>query len=139
MTDIQDMLIHQEGMKLNPYRDSVGKITIGCGRNLDDKGITHEEAMMLLNSDIADAIDDVQHVCSIYEHLSRPRQMVLISMAFNLGRARLNTFVRFLGAIHREDWEDAAEEMLQSKWAKQVGQRAVILAQMMRHNTSEWV
>lgn len=138
-TDLQAMLIAQEGERLLPYTDSVGKLTIGVGHNLSDKGITKVQSMMFLNEDIADAIDDVRHCCSIYDQLSRPRQLVLVSMAFNLGRERLNGFVRFLGAVHRENWEDAAEEMLASKWAKQVGSRAIVLSQMMRANQSEWV
>jgi lysozyme len=60
-------------------------------------------------------------------------------MAFNLGRARLGKFVRFLGAVHLGHWDEAAEEMMQSKWATQVGQRAITLSKMMRTDTSEWV
>lgn len=139
LTDLQAMLIQQEGLKLRPYHDSVGKLTIGVGRNLDDKGLSNEEAMMLLNADICDALDDVRHCCSIYEQLSRPRQLVLISMAFNMGRERLNGFVHFLNALHKQDFSEAADEMLNSKWAAQVGTRATTLAAMMRDNTSEWV
>ena len=139
LTDIQAMLRRQEGEREKPYLDTEGKWTIGIGRNLSDKGISPDEVMMFLNRDIADAIEDVRHVCSVYDELSRPRQLVLISMAFNLGRDRLGKFVRFLGAVHREDWHDAADEMLASKWAAQVGARAVTLARMMRENTSEWI
>jgi len=139
MTDLQAMLVAQEGLRLKVYTDSLGIETIGVGRNLRDKGISEEEAVMLLNRDISDAIEDVMHVCSVYTQLSRPRQLVLVSMAFNLGRARLGKFVRFLAAVHLGQWDEAAEEMLQSIWAIQVGQRAVTLAKMMRTDTSEWV
>lgn len=138
MTDLQSMLLQQEGLRLKAYMDEVGKITIGVGRNLDDKGISRDEAIMLLNADIADAIDDVQHVCSIYDQLSRPRQLVLVSMAFNMGRERLNGFVHFLNKLHQNDWAGAADEMLDSVWAKQVGARATTLAKMMRENVSAW-
>jgi len=142
-TDLQRMLIAQECrdgvIPLKPYEDSVGKWTIGVGRNLSDKGISLEEATMFLNRDIADAIDDVRHSFSCYDQLSRPRQLVLVSMAFNLGRVRLAKFVRFIGAVHRGAWDEAADEMLDSTWAKQVGTRATTMAQMMRQNTSEWV
>ena len=135
------MLLHQEGKRTKPYLDTSipPRWTIGIGRNLTDKGLSDDEIMHLFNNDLADAIDDVRHVCSIYDQLSRPRQMVMISMAFNLGRDKLAKFVRFLGAIHREDWADAADEMLNSNWAKQVPVRAHTLATMMRENTSEWV
>ena len=138
ITDIQQLLKRDEGLRLKPYVDSVGKITIGVGRNLSDNGITEEEAMMFLNADIFQAITDVRSVCSVYEELSRPRQLVMISMAFNMGRKRLGEFVRFLNAIHLSDWDEAAEEMLNSKWAKQVGPRAHRLAAMMKDNTLEW-
>ena len=139
MTDLQAMLIHQEGMKLRAYHDSVGKLTIGCGRNLDDKGISDEEALHLLNNDIADAIDDVRHNFSCYDQLSRARQMVLVSMAFNLGRDGLSKFVRFIASVHLGKWEEASEHMLDSRWAKQVGIRAEILARMLRDDTAEWI
>ena len=124
---------------LFPYQDTVGKWTIGVGRNLSDKGISPDEALMLLNRDIADALDDVRHCVACYDQLSRPRQLVLLSMAFNLGRDRLDNFVKFLGAVERGNWEQAASEMLDSKWAVQVGTRATTLAHMMRTNTSPWI
>ena len=139
MTDLEAMPRQHEGERLRPYVDTVGKVTIGVGHNLTDKGIPQTVSNMLLMEDIADAIDDVRHVCSVYDQLSRPRQLVLLSMAFNLGRERLGKFVHFLGAIHRGDWEDAADEMLQSQWARQVGTRATTLAKMMREDNSQWV
>jgi lysozyme len=139
MSDVQDMLRHQEGERLTPYVDSVGKVTIGIGRNLTDKGISIEESRTFFYRDVADAMEDVRHCFSCYDALSRPRQLVLISMAFNLGRARLSKFVRFIGAVHLGKYDEAAEEMLNSTWAGQVGVRATTLAHMMRDNVSEWV
>ena len=138
MTYLQRMILHHEGKRPTPYVDSVGKITVGIGRNLTDKGLSEDEIMHLFNNDVADAIDDVRHCFSCYDQLSRPRQMVVVDMAFNMGRASLSQFVRFIGAVHRGDWNDAAEEMLDSLWAKQVGTRATTLAHMLRENTSEW-
>jgi lysozyme len=139
MTDLQAMLIQQEGMELKPYVDTVGKMTIGVGRNLADKGLSREEAIVLLNNDIADAIEDVRHTFSCYDQLSRPRKMVLVSMAFNLGRERLSKFVRFIGSVHRGDWNNAAEELLDSKAAMQAPGRYKELARMMRDDTSAWI
>ena len=139
MTDIEAMLRHHEGERLTPYVDSVGKVTIGIGRNLTDKGISAEECRSFLYRDIADAMEDVYHCFSCYDQLSRPRQLVLIGLAFNLGRERLSKFVRFIGAVHLGKYDEAAEEMLRSKWAEQVGVRATTLAHMMRTNESEWV
>jgi len=145
MTDLQQMLIQQEGTgprkgpRFLPYLDTVGKVTIGYGRNLDDKGISPETALSFFNEDIADAIEDVRHVCSIYDALSRPRQLVMVSLAFNLGRIRLGKFVRFLGALHREAWDEAADELLDSAAATQAPVRYQHLAAMLRDNVSEWV
>ncbi len=141
LTDLQLLLIKHEcehgqlSRSLKPIYDTANppRLTIGVGRNLDDKGISEDEAIMLLNRDIADAIHDAQSVCSVYELLSRPRQMVMVSLAFNLGRHRLGKFVRFLDALHRGEYDEAADEMLDSTWATQVGQRAVELATMMRN------
>lgn len=145
MTDLEAMLRQQEGTgpmkegRFYPYHDSKGLLTIGYGRCLDRKGMSQDEATMLFHADIADAIDDVQHVCSIYGQLSRPRQLVLISMAFNLGREGLAKWPRFLGAIHREDWDDAADELLDSKAARgDAPARYKHLAKMMRENVSTW-
>jgi lysozyme len=145
MTDLERMLMAQEGSgpmrdgRFFPYVDSVGKTTIGYGHNLDAKGIPSEFAMMLFRGDIADAIDAVRHNCSCYDQLTRPRQQVLVSLAFNVGREGLAKFVRFLGAIHLSKWDEAAEELLMSKAAIQAPTRYGQLATMMRENTSVWV
>lgn len=145
MTDAEAMLMAQEGTgpfkdgKFFPYVDSVGKVTIGYGHNLDAKGLPHDFALMLLRGDIADAIDDVRYCFSCYEQLNRPRQLVLISLAFNLGREKLNKFVRFIGAMHLAKYQEAAEHLEDSLAAKQAPVRYQELARMMRDGTSTWV
>ena len=145
MTDLARLIMQQEGTgpyhdgHFYPYVDSVGKHTIGYGHNLEAKGIPESIAMQLLMADLADAIQDVQSVCSVYDQLSRPRQLVMVSLAFNLGRAGLSKFVRFLGAIHSSNWDEAADELLNSKAAQQAPGRYQQLAKMMRENVSEWV
>ena len=141
MTDLQLMILHHEGKKAKPYWDNAEppRCTIGIGRNITDKGLSEDEIIHLFNNDLADAIEDVRHCFSCYDQLSRPRQMVLVDMAFNMGRTSLSKFVRFIGAVHRGDWPDAADEMQASKWYKQVGSRGKTLERMMRDNTSEWV
>ena len=89
---------------------------------------------LLLDHDICDAITDVKRLCSVYDELSVPRQACLVDMAFNLGYTRFSKFVRFWNAIHKEDFAEAAEEMLASKWAAQVKGRATELARMMKEN-----
>lgn len=138
LTDLQALLIEHEGLCLTAYRDSVlRKTTIGVGRNLDDKGISRDEAIMLLNRDIADAIDAARRLCPTYDALTHARRMVLVSMAFNLGERGLASFRRFLDAVQREAYDEAADEMLDSDWAQQVKGRAVALARMMRYGVAE--
>ena len=146
MTDLQQMLMAQEGTgprdahgNFLPYNDGMGNPTIGYG-HLIAKGLPPDIANMLFQSDIADALGDVNHCFSCYDSLSRPRQLVLVSMAYNLGREKLAGFVRFIGAVHRGAWDEAADELLDSKAARQdAPARYAQLATMMRDNTSVWL
>lgn len=124
-------LINDEGLKLKPYRDSVGKLTIGVGRNLDDEGITEAEALYLLNNDIQRVETELATVPD-FPQLSDVRQRVLIEMTFNLGLGGVMEFKEMWSAIQAQDWDAAADAMLNSEWATEVGQRAVRLAACMR-------
>jgi lysozyme len=121
-----------EGIRAKPYLDSVGKLTIACGRNLDDKGLSMLEIDFLLENDLTDAERDARSLVVTFDKLTDARKAVLLNMALNLGRTRLAGFNRFLEAIHAEAWEQAAAEMLDSTWAKQVKGRADRLARQMR-------
>lgn len=132
---LRRMLIVHEGLWLKPYRCPAGYLTIGVGRNLEARGISREEAMVLLESDIAEAEAAARGFFPAFDRLEEPRQAVLVDMAFNLGAVRLGGFWRFRAALERGDFEQAAREMLDSKWAKQVGPRARRLAEMMRRGT----
>ena len=133
MNRIKTLLVRHEGIRLKPYRCSAGKLTIGIGRNLDDRGITQKEAYAMLGRDILDCerwlIDEIPE---IYNNLNEVRQSVLLNMCFNLGIKGLLGFNNTLSFIAAGDWERAANGMLASKWAKQVGRRAIELAEMMR-------
>lgn len=118
-------------MRSVPYRDSVGILTVGVGRNLE-KGLHPDEIALLLRNDIAEADRAARAVFPPFETLSETRKAVLVNMAFNLGQARLAGFVNTLKAIADGRFDDAAEGMLNSKWAVQVGARAKRLAQEMR-------
>lgn len=127
---LQAELMRDEGVRLKPYKDTVGKTTIGVGRNLDDKGISRDEAVMLLANDIADAEGLLDRNLPWWTALDGVRQRVLVNMALNLG-GRLLGFKNTLAAIQRHDWQAAHDGMLDSLWARQVGQRAIRLAKMM--------
>lgn len=125
------MLEQDEGLRLKPYRDTVGKLTIGCGRNLDDVGITTEEARYLLENDVGRAESDLDRNIPSWRELSEKRRHVLVSLVFNMGWPRLSGFVKFLAALKRNDWAGAAMEMRDSLWFQQVKGRGERLAAMM--------
>ena len=125
-------LTRDEGVRLRLYQDTVGKWTIGCGRNLSDNGISQQEALLLLEHDIENAERDARKACPKYETLSGTRQRALCNMSFNLGLTRLLRFRKMLTAIADADFETAATEALKSRWATQVGQRAVRIAALIR-------
>jgi len=129
---LKDLLIKHEGLRLKPYRDSVGKLTIGIGRNLDNVGITEDEAELMLKNDIDRSIYDLNTHLSWWSTLSPVRQMVMVNMCFNLGIFGLLEFKQTLASIQSGDFEKASQRMLESKWADQVGNRAIELSQMMR-------
>lgn len=128
---LKAQLMRHEGLRLKPYRDTVGKLTIGVGRNLDDVGISENEAMLLLDSDISGVIGDLDRECPWWRNMSENRQLVIADMAFNLGIVRLKGFRNALQAMQEGRWDAAAREMLDSRWAAQVGSRAITLSDMM--------
>ena len=128
-----DILKRHEGLRLHPYEDSVGVSTIGYGRNLEDVGISKDEAALLLANDIARAQKEAEVNIPHFECLDIVRQDVLINMIFNLGIKGFMRFRRLRLAIDCQDWSWACHEMLDSKWARQVGSRAIELAEMMRY------
>lgn len=125
-------LIRDEGLRLKPYKDTVGKLTIGVGRNLDDRGISVDEARMMFDHDIDDHENELRAKWPHYDKLDDVRQEVLLNMAFNLGVPGLLKFVNTLAAVVAGDFDVAAYGMLHSKWASQVGKRASRLAEEMR-------
>ena len=129
MTDHQvlvDQLIRDEGLRFKPYLDSVGKWTIGVGRNLSDVGISHGEAMILLEHDLDEVLTDLA-MFPWFVDLDPVRQRVLCNMRFNLGPARFRGFKRTLRLVSEGDYVRAAGAMRESVWATQVKSRATRL------------
>ncbi len=125
-------IIKHEGLRLKPYRCTAGKLTIGIGRNLEDTGITETEARYLLENDLRRCHKACMEAFPWYVGLDETRQGVICEMCFNLGLARLKGFKKMLLAVETGNYTTAAQEMLSSKWALQVGQRAKTLADMMK-------
>lgn len=127
-----DQLMIHEGVELKPYKDTLGILTIGIGRNLEDRGISEDEARYLCLNDIEIVERELHSNFAVIDRLDPARQLVISDMAFNLGIPRLRGFGKMWQALDDGDFEQAAVEMLDSKWARQVGQRAQRLAETMR-------
>lgn len=123
-----------EGYRLKPYPDTEGKITIGIGRNLTDVGVSRGEVALMFDNDLATAESTARKLVPNFDALSDARRAVVMNMAFNMGFTSLATFVNTLKAIDERRFDAAADGMLASKWAKQVGPRADRLAETMRTN-----
>ncbi|WP_444942728.1 glycoside hydrolase family protein [Microbulbifer sp. ZKSA006] len=134
MKKIARLIALHEGFREKPYRCTAGKLTVAFGRNLDDVGLSREEGEILLANDIEVSLAILQDRVDGFDCLSQVRQAVLVDMCFNLGWPRLSGFKRFLAAVEDGDYSEAAKEMLDSKWARQVGRRARRLADMMLSN-----
>ena len=135
ITDIKTQLIRDEGMVLKVYKDSMGISTIGVGRNLESRGITTDEAMMLLDDDLALVDAQLKANWPWTSTLDPVRLGVLENMCFNLGAGGLAGFRNMLAAVKNGDWATAAQEMLSSVWATHVGDRAQRLALQMEDGT----
>ena len=157
--NLKDQLILHEGLKLRTYRCPAGYWTIGVGRNLETKslsrgeqqyilgcdeltpqqvinilrrrGITKEEALVLLAHDIQDCEQDLRQF-EWFDRLDPVRRKVVLDMLFNLGAAGFRKFRKMIAALERGDYDTAAAEMVDSKWYHQVGTRARRLVEMMR-------
>ena len=119
-----------EGVRSHPYVDTVGKITIGVGRNLSDRGLSVKEVNLLFETDLSLAEDILDIWLPDWGDLSLKQQAALTLLAFNLGGPRLSKFVKLQQALIDRDFEKAGQEALQSKWARQVGSRATHIAAM---------
>lgn len=130
-----DLIKHHEGLRLLPYECTAGKITIGYGRNLEDKGILLDEAEMMLTHDVYECVVDLKNNFPWFRELSEARMQALVDMRYNLGKMGFRKFKGMIKAIEDGDYRKAAEEMLDSRWANQVGERAHRLADMMANDT----
>ena len=131
---LRAQIARHEGLKLHAYKDSLGFLTIGYGRLIDQRkggGLTQEEADHLLDNDIYRTCQELDTRIPWWRELDDVRQRVLIDMAFNLGVGGLLTFKNTLAAVKASDFKKAAANMRKSLWASQVKSRAVRLSEMM--------
>jgi len=142
MSNVTSMIDGHEGFRSKPYMDCCGKffrlctclkkgkLSIGKGTNIED-GITEEEANLLRTNRISKTIAELSKF-PWFKSLNLPRQDATIDMAYNLGLPKLLEFKNMLAALSAQNYGKAADEMLNSDWATQVGERAKDLAHIMR-------
>ena len=132
MRELHEELKRDEGVRLMPYKDSVGLLTIGCGRNIEERGISEDEMEHMLTNDIAIAVKDCCQIFSAFASHPAVVKRALVNMSFNLGAPTLRKFRNMIAAINAREYDLAATEALDSRWAKQVGQRAQRIASLLR-------
>lgn len=129
---LRQQLTLDEGRRSRIYTDTVGKITGGVGRNLTDVPFSDDEIDLMLANDIRHVCDQLDAALPWWRAMTDRRQQALANMAFNLGIKGLLGFKNTLTFIQGGQYDKAADAMLDSKWAAQVGNRARRLAQMMK-------
>jgi lysozyme len=128
---LKQLLIQHEGMELNLYTDTTGNATIGVGHNLSANGISQTIALAILDEDILYTYNKLFSL-DWFQQLNEPRQIAITDMAFNLGVKGLLEFHNMLSSLEKHDYETASSAMLESLWSKQVGERAICLANIIR-------
>lgn len=135
-----------EGRKNRVYKCTAGKRSIGIGHNIDAKGlpddieafledhgyITDEMIDILFEQDVDDATSDCKRLYPDFNSFSEARRFALVDFLFNVGITTARTFTNTNKAINEERWDDAADGLLASKYARQVGKRAQTIARMLR-------
>ena len=135
---LKQQLTQHEGLKLKPYKDSEGYLTIGVGHLIDERrggGISKDTAMFILNEDIAEKIADLDRMLPWWRNLNEVRQRVMVNLCFNLGISGLLQFRNTLKLLESGNYEEAAKHLLDSKAAKQTGNRYHQLAEMIARGT----
>lgn len=123
-------IVKHEGFNRFPYVDSVGKLSIGIGYNLTDRGLDDDWINNQYNKDVLYFYNQLNEYFSWYRDLVPDRQIILIDMCF-MGWKKFLEFEKMIDAIARGDYKKAAFEMINSEWALQVKGRAAELAQGM--------
>lgn len=130
---LRKMLIKHEDRRTHPYECTAGKQTIGVGHNLTDNGLPDDIIDILFERDIAGSMQTCTAIFQTWRLIPDMKQVVLADMAFQLGHRRLIKFKKMIKAVNESNWEEAANEMLDSKWARDdTPDRANELAAIMR-------
>ena len=133
MDKLLAMLKRHEGVETHAYECSEGKVTVGVGRNIDKEGgigLSDDEVDYLLQNDVERVIKELAAEYPWFSDLDDVRRDAMVDISFNLGATRLRLFKRALAAMEVGNYAEASTEFLDSKWARQVGGRALELTDM---------
>lgn len=128
----RSLIMNHESLRLRPYKDSLGFLSIGYGHCLELHSITANAASLILDDDIDWFVSAIEKNIPYFRDIDPVRQAVLLDMTFNLGLIGVMKFHDMWKAIQSGNWNAAADALLNSKWALQVGQRALDDARIMR-------
>ena len=132
LNELEKQIWNHEGFRSRVYLDPAGTIfVVGVGRNIQDKGISKDEALYMLRNDIQECTADLLDIFDNFGNLSEGRRMALIDMRFNLGRGGFREFKDMIRDVRKGSFDSAARHMMESKWYKQVGDRGKRLVNMM--------
>lgn len=124
--EVKNMLVRHEGVVCHVYKCTAEppRNTIGCGRNLDDNGISEDEAMYLLDNDIKRVKEELNKNFGAWRTMPEKARMVCIDMVFNLGITGFMKFRKTQQLMELGLWLEASEEILRSKYAVQLPNRS---------------
>jgi len=128
----EEYIKNNEGLRLKAYECSAGKLTIGYGRNIEDRGITQDEADMIFENDLIIVADELREIFDMFDDLSYNRKKCLMDMMFNLGKTRFKRFKKTIKAVRDGDYQEAAIQILDSAYARQLPRRSGNNAMLMR-------
>jgi len=134
---LRKQLISHEGIEYKLYKCTSDKWTIGVGKNLSDRGISHATAMQMLDEDIDICINELQQTVSYWNDLPSRVKEALINLCFNMGIKRLMAFKKMFGFLREGNWLSASVELLDSRYADQVGLRSQEVANMIKEGAND--
>jgi|TARA_B110000914_G_C15459310_1_gene444996 lysozyme len=129
---LRETIIRHEGTRLDMYQDTLGIWTVGVGHNIQEKGISQAVMELMLEEDLAEAVSELKRSVSFFSKMPEQVQEALVNLAFNMGIPRLMQFKKTLAYLRDGNFEAAADELLDSRYAEQVGRRADEVADMIR-------
>ncbi len=143
MEKLQEELENDEGVKYEVYNDHLGYPTFGIGHLILDSDPEHgsstgtevseDRVKEAFENDVVGVVSDCETLYPDFEELPEEAQRIIANMMFNMGRTRLSKFKGMKRGVDAQDWNIAADEMVDSSWYKQVTNRADRLVDRMRN------